>query len=686
MSTCAVLFFTHASLAATDIVADGCVNVLDYETQQQSYHKTAAGDTDGDGQTNLKDVAAVMHDWKTGCVDNAQIVTQSTPPDALAKTSHQTMNFTIKNTGNTVWSQAENYAIIQAHPQSTPNDPYDPTAWGPQYFTISQTRVLPGQSFTMSINLTAPSNPGTYPMIFRMANVSQPLRFGEYTQEKKVSVYDPTKPNIVLLLTDDLNNEDWNHIQSDFAPLLQNKGLTFNNFIISTPLCCPSRTSFLRGQYSQNTGIYTNGDNGITPTTTATNSSLDYHDLDFVSPSLSGDFTSGGWQSFHAFGEESSTVATWVHDRGYKTMLAGKYLNKYDSSVGAGTTGQDDWYTPPGWDIFDAMVNDIDHVSNSLMSQAQNGHYVTFDGDVGKTDPSQYTVTLTRTITAQAQDMIRNVGNQPFFLFLTPHAPHGPVDCIAPYSKDQFTDPLPQTPNFNEADVSDKPQWVQNLPLWGSAALPNELAQETDWYHARLCTMKQIRDQVSDVINTLTETGKINNTYIMFVSDNGYHMGQHRMTRSKNTMYEEDIRVPFVIRGPGIPQGQSINHLVTNVDFAATVADLAGATPASFTDGKSFAPLLSSNIPSVDAWRKQVFLTTTGTGGLTYGVRTKNMMYNKIEATGEEELYDLVADPYELQNLANNSAFSSTKANLANKLAALKGCAAQACRDAELLP
>lgn len=687
MSAIFMACFTSRALAAgNDVVADGCINILDYETQQQNFKKNATGDVNGDNKTDLKDVTLVMHDWKNGCVDDAQFTSQTPPPNSLAKTTQQTMTFTVKNTGNTVWSQAENYALIQARSQANPDDPYDPTAWGQQYFVIPQSRVLAGQSLNISINLTAPANPGTYPMIFRMANASQPIRFGEYTQEKKVSVYDPAKPNIVLILADDLNMEDWNHVKSQFAPYLQDQGLTFNNFILPTSLCCPSRASFLRGQYTQNTGIYTNGENDgtITNGTTASNSPLDYNDLDFVSPSLTGNTTKGGWKDFHDLGNETSTVATWVHSVGYKTMLSGKYMNKYDDTVGAGTIGQDNWYTPPGWDSFNALIGDVNHENAGphILSMAENGKYTTYDTDLPGTPYN----TLTNAITKQATDFISSVGNQPFFMYLAPHAPHGPADCVAPYNKNNFSEPLPysspQSGSFNESDVSDKPDWVKNLSPLDST----EIANETDWYHKRLCSMQQIRDQVSQVVTALTTNGKINNTYVIFTSDNGYHMGQHRLTRSKNTMYEEDIRVPFVIRGPNIPISQSIDHLVMNVDFGPTVAQLAGTTAPSFVDGKSFTSLLASSRPSVDAWRKQVLLTTTGLGGLTYGLRTNNMMYNKIEATGEEELYDIIADPFELTNLANNPAYASTKSALAVKLQVLRDCSAQVCRDGELTP
>jgi N-acetylglucosamine-6-sulfatase len=149
--------------------------------------------------------------------------------------------------------------------------------------------------------------------------------------------------------------------------------------------------------------------------------------------------------------------------------------------------------------------------------------------------------------------------------------------------------------------VSDKPQWVQKLPL----LTDTQEAQLDDLYRKRIETLQSVDDLIENVVNTLQAAGKLDNTFIVFSSDNGFHLGEHRETAGKQAPYEENIRLPLIVRGPGIAAGKTMDQLVGNVDFAPTFAQWAGATVPDFVDGRSFAPLLGGAAP--DAWR-QAFL------------------------------------------------------------------------------
>lgn len=197
---------------------------------------------------------------------------------------------------------------------------------------------------------------------------------------------------------------------------------------------------------------------------------------------------------------------------------------------------------------------------------------------------------------------------------------------------------------------------------------------------------------VRNLVRALSETGKLNNTYIIFTSDNGLAMGEHRKV-GKRSPYEESIRVPMVVRGPTVPAGQTRDHMVLNNDLAPTIASIAGVPAASFVDGRSFQPLTGSSPPDVADWRSafmvETFQVSSANGGdemiPSYkAVRTKDHLYVDY-VTGEHELYDLNTDPYELDNVYD-SADPALKERLDSRLGSLRGCAGASCRDAENEP
>lgn len=455
------------------------------------------------------------------------------------------------------------------------------------------------------------------------------------------------KPNIIFILADDLNYErgDWNHYPALKA--LAAQGLTFRNHFVTNALCCPSRASILRGQYSHNTGIFTNA--GV----------------------------DGGFKRFRALGRENSTVATWLRAAGYRTAMMGKYLNGYKAA-----TPQ-----PPGWTTWAAGGAAYAQYNYDLNV---NGH-VEHHGNA----PSDY---LQDVLTAKALDFI--AGPEPFFLYLASYSPHSPTPH-APRHDNTFPGAnAPRGPTYNEPDVSHQPPWLKAQQLMG----PDEIAQTDIRYRLRLQAMLAVDDTIGALTAALATAGKLDNTHMFFTSDNGFHLGQHRLANGKETQFDEDLHVPLLVRGPGVPAGHAVDAMTVNMDFAPTFAQLANATTPAFVDGRSLVPLLNG-VPPTGGWRK-VFLLEHRLGPIEsialdedlaadidptpsaytqerqpsfVGVRTTRYSYARMD--GQTALYDIILDPYQHINVA------ATKPAQRNRLdhltTALVNCAGQSCRTIE---
>jgi N-acetylglucosamine-6-sulfatase len=270
-------------------------------------------------------------------------------------------------------------------------------------------------------------------------------------------------------------------------------------------------------------------------------------------------------------GRDTSTIATWLNDAGYQTKYIGKYM-----------IGYRDLYKPPGWDEWFVLQGDE---RNNQVND--DGRSITLAGH------------STDAFANEATDFIRrsSVNPDPFFVMIGTKAPHRPPEVAARYQNSFVDTPLPRPPNFDEPDVSDKAQWLQSYPPLTQAQI--DYAQTL--YRERLRSMLSVEDLLEQTIATLQETGELGNTYIFFTSDNGFHLGEHRLPRGKRTSYEEDISIPLMVRGPGVPAGITRQQLVINNDFAPTIANLAAVTPPGFVDGSSFVPLLSDSPPP--SWR-----------------------------------------------------------------------------------
>lgn len=435
---------------------------------------------------------------------------------------------------------------------------------------------------------------------------------------------DPGKPNIIIILTDD-QPVGTTYVMETLNQELIGNGINFNNGFVTTPLCCPSRASILTGEYASHHGVLTNRK------------------------------PNGGAAAF----VDTTTLATWLNDAGYATAWMGKYMNAYEDLKPAG-------YVPPGWDEWDVIYNGGDDELTRMYlgySMSENGKIVQY----GKKDRDYSTDVIAR----KGVEFIKDSADEPFFLVMSFFAPHQPYKPATRHNKLFSADLIEwRPPSFNEEDVTDKPQWVQNV----DSALVDYIDKE---YKRSLRTLVAVDEGIADVLEALDDIDQRDNTFIVFMSDNGLTWGEHRLTTSKNCPYEECIRVPFVISYPAlITQPRQDNRLVTNVDLAPTFLELAGLPIPDTVDGTSLLSLLHDD-PGL-AWRDAVLIEHWPTGegfGDTiptfYGVRTDAWKYVEYD-TGEKELYDLVNDPYELENQILNPEYQTLMAELATRLAELK--------------
>jgi arylsulfatase A-like enzyme len=482
------------------------------------------------------------------------------------------------------------------------------------------------------------------------------------------------KPNVLFVLTDDMRLDDMQYLPQ-VQSLVGNQGMSFDSYFDNVTLCCPARTSILRGQYSHNTGVLTNSG------------------------------TNGGFETAHALNVEDSTIATTMQDAGYTTGLFGKYLNGYPNTVSPS-------YIPPGWDIWSSSSkgNAYDEFNYTLN---QNGDQVKYGNS-----PSDYG---TDVYSRQATDFIDRAKAQgkPFFAYLPVYAPHQPA-TPAPQDANAFPGlGAVRDAAYNEADVSDKPAYIRNRGLLGAA----EEARMDDLARKRAQSLQAVDRDVAALIGHLKQINEFDNTYIIFTSDNGFHLGQHRLPAGKETAYETDIHLPLLISGPGVAAGSHVQALAGNIDLAPTIAALGGATMTDDPDGRSLVPFLQGHPPAASDWRQEYllehWLTSTapqdrsGAGELEppdldqsdpavppsgsvrvgptgtvipefQGLRVAGWTYVEY-STGERELYDVNKDPQELNNLAS-SADPALLQTLHDRLDELRNCKSDACRGFENAP
>lgn len=426
------------------------------------------------------------------------------------------------------------------------------------------------------------------------------------------------RPNIVFVLTDDLA---WNLVRyMPHVVQMQRRGETFSSYFVTDSLCCPSRASILTGRFPHDTRVYDN------------------------SP------PEGGYDVFHERGEEAETFAVAMQRAGYRTALMGKYLNGYKPGVREGHGGA---YVPPGWSEWDVAGD----------GYPEYGYHMNSDGRVRAYGykPADY---LTDVLARKGLSFIdRSVAQRrPFLLELATFAPHAPY---TPAPRDAYAFPgikAPRTPAFNTVGANE-PAWLRGFAPLG----PGQVATIDAKFRKRVQAVQAVDRTIAGIEARLASDGVARDTYIVFSSDNGLHMGEHRLRPGKLTAFDTDINVPLIVTGPGVPAGRSVAKMTENVDLGPSFEQLAGARVPAGVDGRSLVALMHGR--RVAGWRKEILvehhgrvydrgdpdLPARGSGNPpSYeAIRTRHSLYVEY-ATGEREYYDLRRDPFELSNIAGS--------------------------------
>ncbi|KAM9402901.1 N-acetylglucosamine-6-sulfatase [Salvelinus alpinus] len=475
------------------------------------------------------------------------------------------------------------------------------------------------------------------------------------------------RPNVVLILTDDLDI-----VIGGMTPLNKTKkligeaGITFTNAFVASPLCCPSRASILTGKYPHNHHVINN--------------------------TLEGNCSSTAWQKTQ---EPKTFPALLQAYAGYQTFFAGKYLNQYGNPDAGGVE-----HVPLGWDYWVGLERNSRYYNYTL---SVNGKLKKHGGNYSE----DY---LTDVLTNMSLDFLQYKSNyRPFFMMVSTPAPHAPWTS-APQYQDRFKDlKAPRDPNFN-VHGKDK-HWLirqAKTPMTNSS-----IDLLDDAYRKRWRTLLSVDDLVEKVVKRLEVRGELENTYIIFTSDNGYHTGLFSLPLDKRQLYESDIRVPLLIRGPNIKPNQTTGLAVQNVDLGPTILDMAGYNVSKTTmDGMSFLPVLEGSVNST-TWRTDFLVEYEGEGSNvsdpacpllgpgvsecfpdcvcedsfnnTYAcVRTVapsvNLQYCEFDDNEVfVEVYNMTVDPYQLSNLAK-TVDQEVLEKMNHRLMMLQSCSGQSCR------
>lgn len=481
-----------------------------------------------------------------------------------------------------------------------------------------------------------------------------------------------SKPDIVVFMIDDLDMRLYDDMLDDgLLPNIERhiveRGTNFRRSYATDAICCPSRATFLSGQYVQNHGVkdVTTGYGHIYPV----------------------DATGQGG--------DATFLQAWLKAAGYRTALIGKYMNEYDDHDGDGVPEP---AKPADWDHWVALfggnsynMNFYTYIKNGQVSPAFRNRQ--FQTDFIADETSQF-------IEASS-------GDAPLFLYVAPTAPHTlgagapaglPYDIFYAVGLPEHPRyPISQIPDMDigpafrewiDSGLADKPSWLTgNVPPYRSS-----LHDEINEYHKqRVSNMRGIDDLVGQVVASLQTTGRYDSSLFVFVSDNGFFMGEHGLTQ-KSAPYEEAIHVPLTIAGPGIRAEVQSDALVANTDLSVTIADFAGATPLRQVDGRSLRPVLQSSNPS---WTRQRILIenyTEQTGVVPLDVVEP---YRAIRVCGgrddlifvdyegsEIEMYDLAVDPFQLDNAARQLS-EVAKGELQLQLRRFDQCSGRSCVAAE---
>jgi N-acetylglucosamine-6-sulfatase len=495
-------------------------------------------------------------------------------------------------------------------------------------------------------------------------------------------VLQQSRPNIVVIMTDDMRADDLRFMPST-RRLIADKGVSFRNGFSTYPLCCPARASVLSGQYTHNHRVF----------------------------SINRPW---GFTSF----DDSSTLATWLRGSGYATVYLGKYLNGYGWMPEPGAeSGKSLHYVPPGWDDWRASIDSglgPEHPEAGgtyrYFDTTLSHNGVGFDSYRGQYQTHVYGHLSEQIIRSRA------ASDRPFFLYASYTAPHtnGRQDEGGPRVprddgletafgavarpdevKGMFNDRITAAPgaSWSQPDMSAKPAYLRSLPAVNDA----ERLAMRDLTRERAEALHVVDQQVKRTIDALAASGELEETLVMFTSDNGYFLGEQRVRKGKTLPHEPSIRVPMLLRGPGIPAGQRRLDPFMLIDVAPTLARVADVQPTLPMDGVS---MLSVARNGDRGWKRAVLTETgpravirdTDESGLpvdaddpgardqrwAIGVRTARYLYVDL-ATGEEELYDMATDPNQYHNLATAPGHADTLTLMRAQLQRYRACDAAAC-------
>jgi arylsulfatase A-like enzyme len=437
-------------------------------------------------------------------------------------------------------------------------------------------------------------------------------------------------PNILLIETDD---QRWDTLWATprIRRELAGQGVTFTQAVVSNPLCCPSRASLLAGgYYSHNVGVLT-----VTP-------------------------PNGGADRF----DDGETLAVALQRRGYRTGLVGKYLTGYDKLAPR---------VPPGWDLFLVRLGPL-HFFNHRLLRGTSSADAAGRGRIE--ERRQYLTHLERD---EALAFLAAAGGsgRPFFLWLATHAPHRPATALARDAA-AFPDFEYRDRGWGEEDLGDKPEFIGRLgrgfvPEQGGARPAGEQPGfPADFPQRQVRSLRALDRAVGNLLDRLQELRLADRTVVLFTSDNGMLWGEHRLYR-KGLAYEEAIRVPLLVRMPGLAAGVRDHLVAIDLDLAPTILELAGLPARG--DGASLLPILRD--PAA-AWRQQVFLEGFGIRGVPPWAAVRSRRFKYVEyADGQRELYDLERDPFELASRHGDPAARTVVTELARWVEERRGLAAR---------
>lgn len=497
------------------------------------------------------------------------------------------------------------------------------------------------------------------------------------------------RPNVLMLMVDDMRTDELQWMPN-VQELLAAQGVTFENGFSGFPLCCPARASVLTGQLPHNHGVWSH-----------------------VPP--------WGFTSLR----DSSTFATWLQGEGYHTTYLGKYLNGYGSEPEPGKdTGTSTQYVPPGWDLWRGSIDgglpeshpdagSTYRYFDTTLNDNGNG-YVALEGQY---QTSAYAELTRRQIGANA------ARNEPWFGYVSFTAPHhgGPTESDDPEDmatparprrlRGTFDDLIKEAPGagWKDPDRSDKPRSMRRRkpPSDEKRAEMREAAQQ------RGEALYAVDEAVKQIMDRLRTSGELQNTVVVFTSDNGYFLGEQNIPAGKILPYEPSLRVPLVMRGPGIPKGEVRTDPFLSIDYAPTFADLADAVPSSPVDGRSLLDVARLGDEAADGRWSRVVLTETDPTraarreleavdpvgahqretmqGKTTGIRTSRYLYTEwltepsVKNPGVTvELYDVIEDPDQYENLAVDGKHDDLLAQFHDVLAEARTCSGPGCRDQRL--